>query len=54
MENKEKYIIDQINNYRETVDTDDLWANVVGAIPQKEEKKRRGLIWFWGGLFLFS
>ncbi|MFT6336876.1 MAG: hypothetical protein ACJATI_003637 [Halioglobus sp.] len=54
MENKEKYLIDQINNHRESVDTDDLWANVVGAIPQKEEKRKRGIIWFWGGLFLFS
>jgi hypothetical protein len=54
MENKEKYIIDQINNHRETVDTDDLWANLADSIPQKKEKKRRGVIWFWGGLFFFS
>ncbi len=54
MENKEKYITSQINNHREAVDTDELWANLSGAIPQKEEKKRRGVIWFWGGLLLFT
>ena len=53
MENKEKYIINQINNHREAVDTEELWATLAGAIPQKEEKKKRGIIWYWGGFLLF-
>lgn len=52
MENKEKYIISQINNHREAVDTDELWANISGVIPQQEEKKKRGFIWFWGGFLV--
>ena len=53
MENKEKYIIDQIHNHRETVDTDDLWSNLAGSIPRKESK-RRAIIWFCSGLVFFS
>ena len=54
MENKEKYIVDQIRNHREAVDTEDLWASLAGSIPQKEEKKRRGFFLFWGGLLSFG
>jgi len=50
MENKEKHIIDRINNHREMVDTSDLWANIEGEIGAPK-KKRRPLLWFWFGMF---
>ncbi|MFT4534830.1 MAG: hypothetical protein ACJA1A_001230 [Saprospiraceae bacterium] len=53
MENKEKYIIEQLHNHRETVDTDDLWSNLAGSIPRKENK-RRAIIWFCSGLLFVS
>lgn len=53
MENKEKHIINQISNHREAVDTDELWANISSEIPHQEEKKKRGIIWFWAGLSCF-
>ena len=49
MKGKEKYIIDQISSHNESVNTDELWADIAGHIPQPK-KKKRGAIWLMAGL----
>ena len=52
MENKDKYIVDRIRNYREEVDMNALWDQVSPHIP-KPKKKRRIAFWIFGGAVLF-